>query len=79
MWRAAIAQHLTTAGNAFFLSTDPGTGPTATDPVQTTVSDPISGPLSVASATSSGGLAAGYQLLNQVVLIQATTSRSARR
>ncbi len=69
---AALAQTAITSPGAL-LETDPGgvAGATAAQPLQVGVSSPVPGNLAIAEATSNGGVAAGYQLFNKIVQIQA--------
>lgn len=54
------------------LTTDPGaTGATVDDPVQTSITSPTSGELLIEHATVASATLAGYQLLDQIIHIEA--------
>jgi hypothetical protein len=74
-WSGALITRTASAADATTLTTDPDhTGPTPQAPLQVDVVAPVAGNLSVSVGSADAGVQNGYQLLNQIVHIQAPTT-----
>jgi hypothetical protein len=74
-WSGARVQHAVEATDAVELTTDPdSSGATPAEPVQVGVTSPVAGDIAISTASAANPVTAGYQLMNQIVHIEAPSA-----